>query len=198
MLELTPEAKVYLGFLGVIALLRLGELVISKRNWRHHVEQERHMLTERVFPFMVLLHLSMFALLPLELILRRPTFGGPVSWIALVLTGLALVLRFWTLRTMGRSWNVRVVFGDTYPIVDNGPYRFIRHPNYLVVVLELLCLPLIFKLYFSAAFLSLINALVLRVRIRAEESVLARNPEWVARMAHKPRFLPGLGSGSGS
>ncbi len=181
----------YFGFLALLALLRLSELRVSARNWASHRDRAE-LLPERLFPGMVALHLAFFVLVPLELLWLRPVFGGPISWIAVSLTAAALCLRFWTIASMGRSWNVRVVYGDGYPIVDTGPYRWIRHPNYLAVVLELAFIPLIFKLYISAVTLTLANALILRFRIANEEAVLFRNPAWRERMAHKPRFFPFL------
>lgn len=179
----------YLTFLALVGLARLFELVVSKKNWKHHSTNATQ-LKEPLFFWMVLLHSAVFVLLPLELFWRRPDFGGWISWTALCFTGLTLCLRFWTLSTIGRSWNVRVVYSEKYPIVHHGPYRFIRHPNYLVVMLEMAFIPLIFHLYWSAVLLSVMNGIVLWLRIGNEEAVLFKNPEWVTHMAHKPRFLP--------
>ncbi len=181
----------YLGFLALIAILRLLELRISKRNWERHRLRARR-LEEPLFFWMVLLHSSLFVLLPIELFVRRPGFGGWISGLAVVGTAFALVLRGWTLKTIGRSWNVRVIGGKDYPIVSHGPYRFIRHPNYLVVMMELAFIPLVYHLYWSTVILSVLNILVLRRRILDEEKVLFENPEWVARMSKKPRFFPGF------
>ncbi len=183
--------SIYLVFLAAIGLVRILELRVSKRNWQHH-QSKAQMLHEPLFRWMVLLHSSFFVLIPLELFIRKPSFAGPLSWIACGMVTLSLLLRIWTLRSIGRSWNVQVVYGENYPIVSHGPYRFIRHPNYLVVILELAFIPLIFHLYFSCLILSLVNGLVLRYRIRNEESVLFKNPQWVEKMSRKPRFFPGL------
>ena len=181
----------FLAFLAVIGLLRVVELVISKKNWRRH-QDKASLLEEPLFRWMVLLHASFFVLIPAELFISGGSFGSVVSIIGMVMTGLALLLRFWTLRTIGSSWNVRVVYAEDYPIVHNGPYRFIRHPNYLVVILELAFIPLIYELYISAILLSLLNAMVLNRRISNEEAVLFKNPQWVVHMADKPRFFPFL------
>jgi len=181
----------YLAFLGLLAVLRVWELFRSKRNWRHHRDYAE-MSREALFPWMVALHASFFVLLPLELVLRGPQIGGPLTIAALSVTVLALFLRVWTLVTLGRSWNVRIVNAPDYPIVTSGPYRFVRHPNYLVVFLELLAIPLIAHLVFSALVLTVSNLVVLTIRIRNEEAVLARNPVWRETMAGKPRFLPFL------
>lgn len=182
---------VYLGFIAVLGLLRVIELVVSKNNWRHHQDYAQQ-LKEPIFVWMVALHAGMFVLIPLELFWRQPAFGSWVCWLGVGMTVLALGLRFWTLKTIGRSWNVRVIYARDYPIVTKGPYRFIRHPNYLVVMMELAFVPLIYELYWSALILSVGNALILRQRIATEEKVLLQNPDWQAKMAPKPRFLPFL------
>ena len=179
----------FLLFLVVTALFRLTELVISRRNWRHH-RHNAEMVREPLFFWMVLLHIGFFVLILLETQWGRPQFGGPLSWIALVMTAFAVGLRFWVLKSLGPSWNVRVIQGRDYPIISHGPYRWIRHPNYLVVILEIAFIPLIMHLYWSALILSIANAMVLWSRIRTEEQALARNPEWRRRMSAKPRFLP--------
>ena len=148
------------------------------------------MLDEPLFLWMVLLHASFLPAVLAELWWRRPPFGGWVSWASVVVVIGALVLRWWTLTTMGRSWNVRVVYGKDYPIVSKGPYAYIRHPNYLVVILELAFIPLIHHLYWCALVFSLLNGLILVKRIKNEEAKLAENPVWVEAMAGKPRFFP--------
>ena len=87
---------------------------------------------------------------------------------------------------------MRAVVPSDLPVVDRGPYRFIRHPNYVALGLEFLGLPLIGGAYLSAAGLGLANALLLRRRIADEEALLMAIPAYRLRMAHKPRFLPRL------
>ncbi len=178
--------------LALLALIRLAELAVSRRNWLRH-RTKNSCPPEPVFAAMVALHTSLFPLLPLELHFCGGGFAGPLSIALTALVALTLALRAWTLATIGSSWNVRVVGGPDYPIVDSGPYRFIRHPNYLVVILELLLIPLVFGLWRSALLLSALNLWVLRRRIVHEEALLAQNPAWLARMAPKPRFVPRLG-----
>ena len=179
----------YLSLLGFVALWRLSELVLSRRNFQR-MGEGAVLVQEAVFPWMVLVHVSFFIALPLELAWRRPEFGGPVSITALVGVLLAFLLRLWTLSTLGSVWNVRLVRKPDYPIVSCGPYGFIRHPNYLVVIMEMLFLPLVYKLYWSAVVLGPANGIVLFFRIRREEQALAQHPRWVAEVQNKPRFLP--------
>ena len=105
-------------------------------------------------------------------------------------------LRVWTLRTLGEAWSVRVLsYPDgARPVVTSGPYRFIRHPNYLAVILELASLPLAGGAIVTAALASALDALVLSRRIPLEERELAADPAWRAAMLPRPRLVPRLGS----
>ncbi len=87
------------------------------------------------------------------------------------------------------AWNVQVVV-STQPVVDWGPYRYVRHPNYSIVIVEMFALPLVHSAYLTALVFSLLNAAVLWQRIRCEEAALWARPEYVTKMGMKPRFLP--------
>jgi methyltransferase len=107
----------------------------------------------------------------------------------------ALGLRLSVIASLRESWNVRAMVPRDLRVVDRGPYRFIRHPNYVALGLEFLGLPLIGGAYASAVGLSLANALLLRRRIREEDALLMAIPAYRERMADKPAFLPRLLSG---
>lgn len=186
---MTPLAA-FLGLLGLIALVRLGEVVVSRRRLR---ERPEALVAEPgLFPLMVALHVGLIALPALEVIgLERP-FRWPLAAGAGAVLGLATLLRVWTLRTIGRAWNVRVVVPEEATIVTTGPYRWIRHPNYLVVILEIASLPLLHGAWISALGLSLLNAAVLARRIRTEEAALNELPAWREAMAGKKRLIPGV------
>jgi len=145
-----------------------------------------------LFPAMALLHTSLVAAPLAEVwFLGRPF----ELWACVVSVGvlaLATTLRVWTLRTIGRSWNVRVVVPNDIQIATTGPYRFIRHPNYLVVILEIAALPLFHNAWMSAIGLTLFNAIVLYYRIRTEEASLSKIPAWSAAMASRKRLIPGI------
>lgn len=184
------------GFLAYLALLtvmggaRIAELVVAKRLTTRAGARGAAPQREPIFVVMVLLHVLPFVLGPLEVVLleRRfvPWLFG-VSVVALALLGIA---RVWTLRTLGEMWNVRIVEPST--VVVAGPYRFIRHPNYAIVIAELVFMPLAHGCVITLTVLTLLNALVLFFRIRAEERVLFSLPGYAERMGGKKRFIPGL------
>lgn len=104
-------------------------------------------------------------------------------------------LRLTAMRTLGRRWTVKVMTPvDGAPAVAHGIYRYLRHPNYVGVVLEVAALPLIHGAYLSAALFSGLNALLLWRRIRAEERALASTSAYAEQFKDRPRFIPGLTS----
>lgn len=111
----------------------------------------------------------------------------------LVLLGGCLAGRIWVWRSLGEQWNVQVVKSHR-PIVDSGPYRYVRHPNYTIVIIEMFALPLVHTAYLTALICSSVNALILRHRIYHEEATLFAHPDYAAKMGTKPRFLPVFGS----
>ncbi|HZU18669.1 MAG TPA: isoprenylcysteine carboxylmethyltransferase family protein [Candidatus Dormibacteraeota bacterium] len=139
---------------------------------------------------MVVLHLALFALPPLEVALAGRRARRPALWVGLL--GAATGLRWWSIHALGPSWNVRAVVPADLRPVTSGPYRFVRHPNYLAVILEMWALPMAGGARRSALVLSLLNALVLWPRIRAEERLLAAVPGYDESFRGRARFLPGL------
>jgi methyltransferase len=188
------EAHGFLAFLVVLALMgaaRVAELLVAKRLTGQAKERGAAPQREPIFVVMVVLHTLPFVLAPLEVIaLDRPFWTPLFLACSAALLALALV-RVWTLRTLGAMWNVRIV--RPAHVVTEGPYRFIRHPNYAVVIAELFVLPLVHGAWLTCIVLSALNAFVLSRRIPAEERVLLEIPGYAEHMAHKPRFIPRLG-----
>jgi methyltransferase len=176
--------------LAAVGALRLGELALSVARIRRRPEA---LVGEPgLFPAMALLHAAVVTLPLLEVAwLDRPFRPWLAIGAASVLV-VATALRIWTLATIGRAWNVRIVRPEPGAIATGGPYRFVRHPNYLCVVLELAALPLLHGAWVSAIVLSAWNAAVLHRRIRNEEAALAQITEWRNAFADRPRLFPGL------
>lgn len=173
----------------LVAGQRLLELRRSKRNeeWlrsRGATEAGRHL-----YPFVVLLHTLFFIALAFEGWWRGPRLSSTWGlWLGLFLA--AQAVRVWTLKTLGRLWCTRILVVPDMELATGGPYRYLRHPNYLVVAVELLSLPLIFGAYVTAASVSAANALLLSLRIREEERHLKRLTAYQETFGGRPRLLP--------
>ena len=179
--------KWYLVVIGAVAVQRLGELAISRSN-EAGIRGVR--AASSTYPLMVLAHVGLVTLPLVEVALRGSARRPRWPWVAL-LAG-ATCLRYWSIRSLGRSWNVRATVPDNLRPVETGPYAYIRHPNYLAVILEFAALPLMAGAWRSAVSLSVLNALVLVDRIRAEEMLLDASPAYRHAFARRHRFIPGV------
>jgi methyltransferase len=184
----------YAVFVMGCGLLRLAELAYSGRNERRIRSRDASIAQADPAGFrrMVGVNVALFTLPLLEVVLRRgPRVPPAVRWAGLMGQLGAVALRLWVIASLRQRWTVRAIVPVNLDIVEGGPYRFIRHPNYLAVAIEFAALPLAGGAYVSAAALTLANAAVLRDRIEAEERLLARIPGYAERMGGKPRFIPG-------
>jgi methyltransferase len=188
-----PRTLLIVAVVGLMGLQRLGELLLARR-WLRTTAAETGAVTEPdpSFPALVAVHAAWLAGCALEpWLLPRPPLPA-LAWAMAALWLAALGLRVWTLRALGRYWNVRVIRRARQPVVTAGPYRYVRHPNYVVVIVEVAAVPLLLGAYGTALLASLANAVLLMLRIRREEAYLLSLPDYRAAFAHKPRFLPGL------
>ncbi|HXO21013.1 MAG TPA: isoprenylcysteine carboxylmethyltransferase family protein [Thermoanaerobaculia bacterium] len=168
----------YTGLVAAIAALRLVELAISRR----HVSRARARGAVEAgaghYPAMVALHAAWLAACPLEVWLLGRPFVAPLAAAMLALLLLATALRYWAIATLGERWSTRILVLPGAPPVETGPYRWLRHPNYLAVAVEIAALPLVHAAWLTALAFSLANALLLRVRIAAEEAALSAAADW--------------------
>jgi len=187
---MVTSRALYLGFLALLAAERLFEVALSRRNAARAFARGGHESGRAHFPLLVALHTGFLASCALESAVRP--FPGALGWIALAVAFAAQGLRYWAVASLGDRWNVRVIVVPGESPVQSGPYRFVRHPNYAAVVLEMAAVPLIHGCFLTAAVFSALHAVVLRVRIRAEEAALG--PMWKSAFSGRPRFLPGGGA----
>jgi methyltransferase len=166
----------YVVLVLAVGVERLAELVVSKRNeaWSKARGGVEHGAGH--YPAMVALHTGLLAGCLLEVWLGHRDFHPWLGWPALAVVVASQGLRWWCIRTLGPRWNTRVIVVPGLPLVSAGPYRLIRHPNYVAVVAEGLALPLVHTAVITAASFLVLNAALLRVRIRAENSALAAAP----------------------
>lgn len=184
-----------IGFIALVALvgiLRAAELRISGKNQREMLSEGAARVPEERFGAMLFLHTAVLIGAVAEVVLlHRPFY----PLLAVLMCGLLVAsnaVRIWVIRTLGRHWNVQVMNSAPLGVVSSGPYKWVRHPNYAAVFLELIALPLVHTAWMTAIFAAIGNALVLRWRLKAEDPMLLANPEYQAAMGGKPRFIPKL------
>jgi methyltransferase len=179
----------YLALLAVLGLERIWELRLSRRNAARAIARGAIEVGHAHFRLMRVLHLAFFAGCALEAVLRRaidPRLALPMLAVAIA----AQALRYWAIATLGERWNVRVLVVPGEPAVTSGPYRWIRHPNYLAVVAEGIAVPLIGGAWITAIVFTALDAWLLAVRIHAEEAALAEHCEYEHRLGDRPRLVP--------
>ncbi|MGK3995627.1 isoprenylcysteine carboxyl methyltransferase family protein [Sorangium sp. So ce1024] len=186
---MVTSTLLYLAFLGAVSIERLAELVLSRRNARRAFARGGVEVGQRHFRVMALMHSAFLAACALEVVLFDRPFPGLLGAAALVVALLAQGLRTWVIATLGEQWNVRIIVVPGAAPVSGGPYRYLRHPNYAAVIIEMAAIPLIHGAWLTALVFSVLNALVLTVRIRAEEEALG--PSYAAQMGGLPRLVPG-------
>ncbi|TDE96199.1 hypothetical protein EXU48_07180 [Occultella glacieicola] len=156
------------------ALERLLELVVSARHARWAFDHGGVERGRGHFPAMVALHTALLVACVVEAWFADRPFLPVLGWTALAAVLASQALRWWCIATLGRRWNTRIIVVPGLPLVHAGPYRWLRHPNYVAVVVEGLALPLIHTSWITAVVFTVLNAvLLLRFRIPAEERALA-------------------------
>ena len=164
----------YAFFIGATAIERLIEVRVSNKNAAWSFEQGGVEFGKGHYPFMVVLHTGfLFACVGEAWLLERefnPILGSLFVGVAVVCQG----LRWWCINTLGQQWNTRVILIPGGQRVQKGPYRLFRHPNYIVVALEGLALPLIHNAWLTATAFTLLNAGLMWVRISCEEQALQK------------------------
>ena len=155
------------AILALVALQRLIELLYAERNTRALLARGAVEIGRGHYPLIVALHATW--LLAIVLTLSRETM---ISWPLIAVFVLLQAARIWVIASLGPYWTTRVITLKDAPLVRRGPYKFLRHPNYLVVTAEIAVLPLAFGEVWVAAIFSILNALVLAWRIRTEEVAL--------------------------
>ena len=178
----------YLALLLLIGAERLCELALSMRNARLAFARGGVETGARHFRAMTLLHALFLPACAAEVLVLHRAFPGALGWLALGAALSAQGLRWWAIASLGARWNVRVIVVPGEPPVRRGPYRFVRHPNYLAVAVELLAVPLVHGAWLTALVFSAANAWVLRVRIHTEEAALGTG--WDQAFVGVRRFLP--------
>jgi methyltransferase len=180
----------YLAILAALAVERVFHLAIAARNARRAFAMGAVERGRGHYPAMAAFHaLFLLSAAAEAIVLKRP-FPGTLGWMALGGALGAQALRYWSIASLGSRWNTRIIVFPGMAPISRGPYRFMRHPNYLAVIVEVACVPLIHGCWLTAVVFSIGNAALLRVRIRAEEAALG--PRYALEFGGRLRLMPKL------
>ncbi|MCQ6273935.1 hypothetical protein JMM81_02945 [Bacillus sp. V3B] len=176
----------YLFFL-MIVIQRLCELVIARWNERWMKNRGAIEFGQAHYRLIVFVHAMFFVVYFLEVTAWQTKLSAlwPVLLSIFIVTQ---VVRIWALTSLGHYWNTKIIVLPKATIVQKGPYRFLKHPNYLVVTIEFIVIPMLFEAYFTAFFFTILNGIILSIRIPAEEKALNELTEYPISLLTKKRL----------
>ena len=163
----------YVLLVVAVGVERLAELVVATRNARWAFAHGGVESGRGHYPVMAAMHTAFLVACIAEVAVADRPFLPWLGWPMLALVVASQALRWWCVATLGHQWNTRVIVVPGLPLVSAGPYRWLRHPNYVAVVIEVVALPLVHTAWVTALVFTLANAAVLAVRIPVEERALA-------------------------
>ncbi|MGH7909472.1 MAG: isoprenylcysteine carboxyl methyltransferase family protein [Thermodesulfobacteriota bacterium] len=160
-------------FILFVISQRLVELLIAKRNERILKAQGAIEFDKNGYRVIAAMHVAFFISLICEKFFFQRTLNTYWIFFVVLFAG-AQVLRYWAIKTLGVYWNTKILVLPNHKLVNTGPYKYLRHPNYVAVIVEVAVIPLIFSCYITAVVFSLINLSLLRRRIKIEEDGLKK------------------------
>ena len=159
----------FILFISFIILLRIGELILSQRNEVWLLQNGAIEYGHKHYPYIVSLHILFIVSLIIEYSTMQTAF---FSLFFLVLYLLILLFKAWIVLSLGKFWNTKIYHITDFPLIKKGVYKYLKHPNYLVVISEIAIIPLVFHLYYTAIAFTVLNAIMLSVRVKEENKVL--------------------------
>ena len=164
----------YILLVAAVAGERIAELVVSKRHAEWAFARGGQEYGKAHYPAMVIVHGALLVSCVVEVAVADRPFVPWLGWPMVAVVLATEALRWWCVTTLGEQWNTRVIVVPGLPLVNRGPYRWLRHPNYVAVTVEVAALPLVHTAWVTAIVFSIANAiLLLRFRIPVEERALA-------------------------
>jgi len=178
----------YLLF-SLLIVQRLTELFIAKKNEKWMINRGGVEHGNEHYPFIVSLHVLFLISLLLEVIIFQKELTE--LWVVLVpLLVITQLMRYWSVMSLGNYWNTKIIIVPNDIVVSKGPYQFIKHPNYVVVAVEILIIPLLFEAYITSLVFTMLNVVMMTIRIPAEEKALQTYTNYQEVFTVKSRFLP--------
>ena len=185
---------IFIGIVVAVILQRLLEVRLSDRHKAEILKRGGQEHGDNLLGAVKVLQVSWWVAMIVEVwYLGRP-FIPVLAVIALTATMTGQVLRYLSMQALEWRWTLPIMTVPGMPVVESGLYRYLRHPNWLGVILEIAFLPLIHSAYLTGIAFSLANAWLMSRRIQTEEQALSENTNYAAAFANKPRFIPIIGS----
>jgi methyltransferase len=181
---------IFIGIIFVVFLQRMIELRISKGNEAYMLEQGAKKHSDNLLGAVKVLQISWVIAAITEVWYFNRPFNMALATVAISLTIVGQVLRYLSMQTLGKRWTLPIMTIPDMPVVDEGIYLYLRHPNWLGVILEIAALPLIHGAYLTAIIFSLANAFLMSKRIKIEEEALSKNSNYTSAFSKRPRFIP--------
>lgn len=158
----------FIIFICFFIFQRLSELYIAKQNQKWLLQQGAVEYGREHYPYIVAMHTLFIVSIIAEYYYR---VEPPMQPVLLAVFIVLLIFKFWVISSLGKYWNTRIFRVPGSVPVAKGPFKFLRHPNYVEVICEIAVIPLIFHLYYTAVIFTVLNAIMLAVRIRVENRV---------------------------
>lgn len=156
---------------------RISELIVARRNETWMKKQGAQEYGKQHYIFMVAIHVGFFVVLMMEVnYTNRPLH--PFWPYLLFIFFIVQIARIWVISSLGKYWNTKIIVLPGAEIVQSGPFKYIKHPNYCIVTIELLIIPIMFQAYVTAIVFLILNQLILAVRIPAEEKALRKHTNY--------------------
>nr|WP_321520508.1 isoprenylcysteine carboxylmethyltransferase family protein [uncultured Macellibacteroides sp.] len=159
----------FIFFISFIILLRIGELILSRRNEVWLLQNGAIEYGQKHYPYIVMLHVLFIVSLVIEYSITQTV---SFNLFFLVFYLLLLIFKASVIRSLGKFWNTKIYHIPDFPLIKNGAYKYVKHPNYLIVIAEIAIIPLVFHLYYTAIAFTVLNAIMLFVRVKEENKVL--------------------------
>lgn len=155
----------------IIIIQRIVELGIAKRNEKWVKKRGAVEVGHKHYKWFIIVHTLFFMVMLLEIWIRK-SFAVPINYLLLTIFILAQLARIWCLVSLGKHWNTKILVIPDQPLIKKGPYKYVKHPNYIIVGVELLVIPLLFHAYVTAILFPILHLILLKIRIPQEEYAL--------------------------
>ena len=161
----------FIIFISLLVIQRISELFLSKRNENYLRSNGALEYDKEGYKYIVIMHNLFFLSLITEYFLLQRELND--YWLILLLVFIITqLLRYWAIFSLGKRWNTKILVLPSSNLIQSGPYKYFRHPNYIAVIIELAVIPLLFSCYYTATIFSVMNLIVITRRIRLEEKAL--------------------------